>query len=86
MATIQDSCVVDPPPMSNEAPLEVESSADDNGQNEDPEVTFLSRDPGGQARKARSRQQGGSTAPVWTFFDKKKVNSVQLAFCLGGEM
>ena len=66
--------------MSNEASLEVQLSVDDNGQNQDSEGTILSRDPGGQVRKARSRQQGGSTAPVRTFFDKRKVNGVQLAF------
>lgn len=67
--------------MGDEAPLEVESLAEHNGRNKDPEVTTLPRDPGGQARKARWRRLGGNTTPVWNFHHKWKVNSVQLAFC-----
>ena len=60
--------------------MAVESSADDNGQTEEPEVTILLRHSGALTRKARWRSQGVNTALVWQFFDKREVHDVLLAF------
>ena len=80
VTAIQDTRVVDVPAMNDTAALVVESLIENYGQNEQPEITNLPQDPGGQARKPKSSQHGSATAPLWKFYEKK-VGPLVLAFC-----
>ena len=66
--------------MSDSQPLVVEPSLED-ATTEEPEVTILARDPGGQTSKRKGRAASETRSPVWDFFEQKIVAGDGLAFC-----